>query len=138
MRFDPIQRIRLQDDRSRQGKMEKSLLSFAATYPDWLPGPGAAELLSAVGPAAAALHLNGAFHTYPTAMPSPDGNMTAFAETEPTPLSAVSQIFSRIPKSPQSRDSFHQGIRPSRASLSHNMLSVLGSGSSHRLWSKSK
>ncbi len=40
--------------------MEKSLLSFAATYPDWLPGPGAAELLSAVGPAAMALPQNGA------------------------------------------------------------------------------
>ncbi len=42
--------------------MEKSLLSFAATYPGWLPGPGAAELLSAVGPSPAALPLNGAFH----------------------------------------------------------------------------
>ena len=40
--------------------MEKSLLSFAATYPDWLPGPGAAGLLSTVGPAAG-LPLNGAF-----------------------------------------------------------------------------
>jgi autophagy-related protein 9 len=42
-----------QADRSRQGKMEKSLLSFAATYPGWVPGPDAANMLASVGPAAA-------------------------------------------------------------------------------------
>ena len=33
--------------------MEKSLLSFAATYPGWVPGPDAANMLASVGPAAA-------------------------------------------------------------------------------------
>ena len=32
--------------RSRQGKMEKSLLSFAATYPTWEPDAAAKQLLS--------------------------------------------------------------------------------------------
>ncbi|KAK9802892.1 hypothetical protein WJX73_002447 [Symbiochloris irregularis] len=34
--------------RSRQGKMEKSLLSFATTYPTWEPGVAAKQLLAAV------------------------------------------------------------------------------------------
>ena len=38
--------------RSRQGKVEKSLLSFAATYPGWAPDAAAAQLLSSVSPAA--------------------------------------------------------------------------------------
>ena len=42
-----------QADRSKQGKMEKSLLSFAATYPGWVPGPDAANMLASVGPSGA-------------------------------------------------------------------------------------
>mmetsp|Transcript_4303 Transcript_4303/g.12400 ORF Transcript_4303/g.12400 Transcript_4303/m.12400 type:complete len:983 (-) Transcript_4303:227-3175(-) len=34
--------------RSRQGKMEKSLLSFATTYPGWDPGAAAKQLLGAL------------------------------------------------------------------------------------------
>ena len=38
--------LRVQAARSRQGKMEKSLLSFAATYPTWEPDAAAKQLLS--------------------------------------------------------------------------------------------
>ena len=38
----------LQVARSRQGKMEKSLLSFATAYPSWEPGAQAKQLLAAV------------------------------------------------------------------------------------------
>lgn len=37
-----------QGSRSRQGKMEKSLLSFATAYPTWEPGSHAKQLLLAV------------------------------------------------------------------------------------------
>ena len=39
--------------RSRQGKMEKSLLSFAATYPTWEPDAAAKQLLATLGGARA-------------------------------------------------------------------------------------
>lgn len=35
--------------RSRQGKMEKSFLSFAATYPTWEPDSAAKQMLLALG-----------------------------------------------------------------------------------------
>ena len=41
----------LQASRSRQGKMEKSLLSFAATYPTWGPDAAAKQMLMALGQA---------------------------------------------------------------------------------------
>ena len=40
-----------QASRSRQGKMEKSLLSFAATYPTWEPDAAAKQMLMALGQA---------------------------------------------------------------------------------------
>jgi hypothetical protein len=40
--------VYLQDNRSRQGKMEKSLISFATTYPGWEPSDTAKQLLMAV------------------------------------------------------------------------------------------
>jgi hypothetical protein len=43
-------RARAQAARSRQGKMEKSLLSFAATYPTWEPDAAAKQLLAALAP----------------------------------------------------------------------------------------
>ena len=52
----PIHGVR-QAARSRQGKMEKSLLSFAATYPTWEPDAAAKQLLATLavpGSAAAA------------------------------------------------------------------------------------
>ena len=39
----------LQDARSRQGKMEKSFLSFAATYPSWEPAATAKQMLACLG-----------------------------------------------------------------------------------------
>ena len=36
----------VQAARSRQGKVEKSLLSFATTYPGWQPGAAAKQMLS--------------------------------------------------------------------------------------------
>ncbi|KAG1681142.1 hypothetical protein FOA52_015585 [Chlamydomonas sp. UWO 241] len=39
--------------RSRQGKLEKSLLTFVATYPTWEPPPDAAEMLVAMDACAA-------------------------------------------------------------------------------------
>lgn len=36
----------VQGQRSRQGKMEKSLVSFMATYPSWQPDSAAKQLLS--------------------------------------------------------------------------------------------
>lgn len=51
----------LQAARSRQGKVEKSLLSFATTYPGWEPGAAAKQMLSglrnAVAPAGVMRHL---------------------------------------------------------------------------------
>ena len=41
----------VQASRSRQGKMEKSLLSFAATYPTWEPDAAAKQMLMALGQA---------------------------------------------------------------------------------------
>ena len=41
----------MQASRSRQGKMEKSLLSFAATYPTWEPDAAAKQMLMALGQA---------------------------------------------------------------------------------------
>ena len=41
----------LQVARSRQGKVEQSLLSFAATYPGWAPDAAAAQMLASVSPA---------------------------------------------------------------------------------------
>ena len=41
----------LQASRSRQGKMEKSLLSFAATYPTWEPDAAAKQMLMTLGQA---------------------------------------------------------------------------------------
>ncbi len=49
--------------RSRQGKMEKSLLSFATTYPGWEPGAAEKQMLSGLqlpAPGAAAGGTDGA------------------------------------------------------------------------------
>jgi hypothetical protein len=40
---------RAQAARSRQGKMEKSFLSFAATYPTWEPDSAAKQMLLSLG-----------------------------------------------------------------------------------------
>ena len=36
----------LQDQRSRQGKLEKSLVSFMANYPTWQPSAAAKQFLN--------------------------------------------------------------------------------------------
>ena len=65
--------------RSRQGKMEKSFLSFAATYPAWEPDPAGQQLLAqlAASPAAAALaaagHQSLAWSQVPGSPPPPPG-----------------------------------------------------------------
>ncbi len=40
----------LQASRSRQGKMEKSFLSFVSTYPTWEPGAAAKQMLASLDP----------------------------------------------------------------------------------------
>ena len=40
--------LRVQTHRSRQGKMEKSLVSFMATYPSWQPDAAAKQLLNSL------------------------------------------------------------------------------------------
>ena len=44
--------LRPQVARSRQGKVEKSLLNFAATYPGWTPDAATSHLLDSINPAA--------------------------------------------------------------------------------------
>ncbi len=46
-----------QASRSKQGKMEKSFLSFAATYPAWEPDAAARQMLDAVAATQLAPHL---------------------------------------------------------------------------------
>jgi hypothetical protein len=48
--------------RSRQGKMEKSFLSFAATYPTWEPDSAAKQMLIALGQAPPLRTAGGAQH----------------------------------------------------------------------------
>ena len=40
----------LQAARSRQGKMEKSFLTFVSTYPTWEPGAAAKQMLASLDP----------------------------------------------------------------------------------------
>ena len=40
----------VQASRSRQGKMEKSFLSFVSTYPTWEPGAAAKQMLASLDP----------------------------------------------------------------------------------------
>ncbi len=40
----------MQASRSRQGKMEKSFLSFVSTYPTWEPGAAAKQMLASLDP----------------------------------------------------------------------------------------
>ena len=65
----------MQASRSRQGKMEKSFLSFVSTYPTWEPGAAAKQMLASLDPRHplapsphhpyTALYQNGASHLQP-------------------------------------------------------------------------
>ena len=56
--LEPLQHYRpsdtrldgMQASRSRQGKMEKSFLSFVSTYPTWEPGAAAKQMLASLDP----------------------------------------------------------------------------------------
>jgi hypothetical protein len=73
----------MQAARSRQGKMEKSFLSFAATYPTWEPDSAAKQMLLSLG----------------QAPPLRNGLITSESDCHPMQSAIAASLFPGAPRS---------------------------------------